>query len=293
MRDILTDIMRDPWAIAPDKFAALLYALPRAASGPQPAAARPTPGARSVGLVQVIPLVGTIFPRGGGFWAELFGGASAERFAAAVRQAANDPAVSAIVLDVDSPGGSVAGITEAAAVVRDATTQKPVVAIANSLAASAAYWIASAATELMVTPSGEVGSIGVFAAHEDISAALDHAGIKVNLISAGKYKTDGNPYTPLSDEARAAIQASVDRYYGMFVADVARGRNSTPDAVQAGFGEGRTVGAQEARRQGMADAVGTFDDAVQRAAQLARKASRTPAAELDYRQRRARALSGE
>ena len=79
----------------------------------------------------------------------------------------------------------------------------------------------------------------------------------------------------------------------MFVADVARGRNSTPDAVQAGFGEGRTVGAQEARRQGMADAVGTFDDAVQRAAQLARKASRTPAAELDYRQRRARALSGE
>lgn len=289
----LSEFLSEPLAIVPERFAALLQALARPAAGTllDTEAAAGRPAGRSAGAVAVVPLAGVISPRGGGFW-DMMGGTSAERFAASMRQAAHDPAVGAIVIDVDSPGGSVAGIPETAGAVRDAAAVKPVVAVANSLAASAAYWIASNATELMVTPSGEVGSVGVFAAHEDISAALEQAGVKVSLITAGKYKTEGNPYAPLTEEGRAAIQDRVNEYYGMFVRDVARGRGVSTDAVKAGFGEGRTVGAKGAVAQGMADAVGTLDEAIRRAAQLAGRATRTPAAELDFRQRRARAAQG-
>ncbi|MCC7371633.1 MAG: S49 family peptidase, partial [Chloroflexi bacterium] len=132
--------------------------------------------------------------------------------------------------------------------------------------ASAAYWIASSADEIVVTPSGEVGSIGVFTAHEDISAALEAEGVTVTLISAGKYKTEGNPFEPLSEEARGAIQARVDDYYSMFVRAVARGRGVKPADVRGGFGQGRVVGADEAVRLGMADRVGTMAQTVERLA---------------------------
>lgn len=290
IEQMLAEILRDLWAIVPQRLTSLLYSLPGlAATTPGQAGPRP-PAPRQSGQVQVIPLAGVVFPRGGGFLADMLGGTSAERLAASLRQAANDPAVSAIVLDVDSPGGSVAGIPEATDAVRAAAQVKPVVAVANTLAASAAYWIASAATELMVTPSGEVGSIGVFAAHQDVSAALEHAGIKVSLISAGRHKTEGNPYEPLTDDARAALQARVDEVYSAFVRDVARGRGVSVDAVRGGFGEGRVVGAKAAISQGMADSVGGLDDAIRRAAHLAGQARRGPAAELEFRQRRARAI---
>ena len=84
----------------------------------------------------------------------------------------------------------------------DARGTKPITAIANTLAASAAYWLATAADELVVTPSAEIGSIGVFAAHRDFSVALHNAGLKTTLISAGKYKVEANPFEPLSAEAR-------------------------------------------------------------------------------------------
>lgn len=292
LTQLVSDFSAEPWAILPERFAALLNAIARmdaAWSAPE-AAARPAPALS--GNVAVVPVSGVIFPRGGGLWADLFGGTSAERLTLAVQQAAADTNVSAIVLDVNSPGGSVAGVTEAAAAVRAASAQKPVVAIANHLAASAAYWIAAQAGELWVTPSGEVGSIGVFAAHQDMSKMLEDAGLKVSLISAGKYKVEGNPYEPLTDEARAAIQERVDDYYNAFVRDVAKGRNTSVDAVRGGFGEGRTVGAVAAKREGMVDQVGTLSEAIASAAKLARAAQRgspRAAEELEYRQRRARA----
>jgi ClpP class serine protease len=84
-------------------------------------------------------------------------------------------------------------------------------------------------------------------------------GVKTTLISAGKYKTEGNPYEPLSDEARAAMQAMVDDYYGMFTRAVAKGRGVSVDAVRNGFGEGRMVSASQAVKNGMADRVATLD----------------------------------
>ena len=303
----LNEFQANPWAILPQYYQALLRAVVNWAGQPETAAARPAQTSRQSGAVAVLQLAGPIFPRGS-VMDELFGPvASAERFALAMRQAAGDSAVDAIVLDIHSPGGSVAGIPEAVAAVRDANAKKPVVAVANHMAASAAYWIASAAREIIVTPAGEVGSIGVFAAHQDISGALDKAGVKVSLISAGKHKTEGNPYEPLTDEAREAIQDRVNEFYGMFVSDVARGRKTSADTVRGTFGEGRMVGAKQSVSLGMADAVGDLGDAIRRAGRLAGQAAQavtavetlpapqaetTPSAELDFRQRRARAIRG-
>ena len=179
------------------------------------------------------------------------------------------------------------GVEELSAEIFQARGQKPITAVANSLAASAAYWIATAADELVVTPSGEVGSIGVFAAHEDVSGMLEQAGVKVNLVSAGRYKTEGNPFEPLTEEARASIQGRVDEYYEQFVSAVARNRGVKRSEVRNGFGEGRVVGAKQAVSLGMADRVGTLDETINRA--LGGRRSRGARADdLDYRQRRLR-----
>lgn len=238
----------------------------RAAAGAEDA--RGGPGARPAKSgVAVLPILGLISQRGG-IDAECNLMASSAQVAEDVKFLAADPSVSAIVLEVDSPGGSVFGIPEAAAAIRDARASKPIVAHANSIAGSAAYWLFSQATEGMVSPSGQVGSIGVWSAHADISKELELKGRKVTLVYAGKYKVEGHPFAPLEDEARGQIQSEVNRYYDMFVRDVARGRKAPTDTVRGGFGEGRMVGAKPAVEMGMADAVGTLDEAIRRAAAL-------------------------
>jgi signal peptide peptidase SppA len=192
------------------------------------------------------------------------GGTSAEGFSRRFSQALNDPTVGAIVIDVDSPGGSVYGVAELAAEIYAARGSKKIVAVANSLAASAAYWIAAAADELVVTPGGEVGSIGVYTAHEDWSKALELQGIKPSLISAGKFKTEANPYEPLTEEARAAIQTRVNEYYDMFTKAVGKYRGATPSAVREGYGQGRVVGAKEAVDLNMADRIETLSETITR-----------------------------
>lgn len=187
------------------------------------------------------------------------GGTSTERVLKDIKAAIADPAVSAILLDIDSPGGTVFGVAELAKEIYGLRGQKPIVAIANSLAASAAYWIASSASEFHITPSGEAGSIGVFAEHTDISKWLDKEGIKPTLIHAGEFKTEGNQYEPLTDQAAAYIQSRVDDYYGMFVKAVAKYRSVTETKVQRDFGKGRVFGAEQAVASGMADKVSTFD----------------------------------
>lgn len=211
--------------------------------------------------VAVVPLRGTITHRGGGM-AESSGGASAERFAKVMNMAAADPAVSAITIDVDSPGGTVNGVSEAAQAVYEARQQKPVIAHINGMGASAAYWIASQAHEIVASPGvidNSIGSIGVFTVHQDLSAALEKEGIKPTIISAGKYKVDGNPFEPLSDERRAFLQASVDTTYAQFIAAVACGRGVEASAVKSGYGEGRALSAVDAKKAGMVDRIATMD----------------------------------
>jgi ClpP class serine protease len=109
-----------------------------------------------------------------------------------------------------------------------------------------------------------VGSIGVVAIHEDFSQAEDDAGVDVTLISAGKYKTDGNEHEPLSNTARAALQDRVSSYHRMFVRAVARHRRASFADVYDGFGEGRTVGASDALKMGMVDRIETMDELLAR-----------------------------
>lgn len=227
------------------------------------------------GGIAIISLAGIISPRIRDVrGVSTGGGTSAEGFANKVRQAAADSNVTGIIIDVDSPGGNVSGIQEAAAIVREASRQKPVVAVANHWAASAAYQIASAAGELVVTPSGEVGAIGVFAYHEDVSAALEANGVKPSLIKAGDFKAETHPAFPLSEEATAYLQSQVDASYEAFIADVAKGRKVSAATVRKSFGQGRMVMAKEAVQLGMADRIGTLADEIARM-QRARKPGRT------------------
>jgi capsid assembly protease len=225
-------------------------------------AARP----RSQGVVQVIPVLGLLTQRGRAVDCQET--TSTAALAAFIEASVADPAVRAIVLDMDSPGGEVNGVTEAAEVIRAAKAAKPIIASANGDVGSAAYWLAAQATEIIVTPSGSVGSIGVYAVHVDKSKATEAKGEKVTIISAGKYKVEGNPHEPLAEEAMAHMSSKVQEHYASFVGDVAKGRGVGVDSVRSGFGQGRMVGARAAVESGMADKIGTLDDAIRRAQYL-------------------------
>lgn len=219
---------------------------------------------QQVGSVVVIPIYGVISQRMS-LMTEMSGGTSIDSLRADFRQALADPSVSAVVFDIDSPGGSTDGLPEFAAEVRGARGgTKAIAGQVNTLAASAAYWLAAQMGEVTVTPSGEVGSIGVFSLHEDLSKAAEMEGVKYTFISAGPYKVDGNQFEPLSDTAAAAMQEQVDTFYSMFLADVAKGRGVTATRVASDYGQGRTLLAGRALEAGMVDRIGTLEETIAR-----------------------------
>jgi capsid assembly protease len=261
-----------PWAVLPDTLEAIREMVATRDAGDkfsdEEIAARVAGGAGSKRAYQasgvaILPLYGVLIPRAN-LMSQMSGGTSLEQWGAALDAAADNPAVSAILIDANSPGGSTGLVPETAAKVRAARAKKRVVAVANTIAASAAYWIIAQADEIVVTPSGSVGSIGVYMSHDDLSGAAEQAGVKRTFISAGRHKVEGHPFEPLSEEARGALQAYVDEFYGMFVRDVARGRRTGAEAVRAGFGEGRMVPARQAVSDGMADSIDTFEAALAR-----------------------------
>lgn len=220
---------------------------------------------RTTGAVAVIPLCGVLTPRGS-WLSMLFGGGAGglQGFREAFGRAVNDPDIGAIVLDVDSPGGMVDLCPETAADVYNARGTKPIIAIANTCAASGAYWIAAQADELVVTPSGDVGSIGVYMLHEDYSGWNDRVGIDPTFITAtdSPYKVDGNMEEPLSESARADWQAQVDDIMGTFAGSVAQARGITVEQVIETYGGGRCLLADRALEAGMVDRIATFEDVV-------------------------------
>jgi signal peptide peptidase SppA len=297
MSKISRNLMQTPWAILPEKLEIIVAVVNRHFAGERLSAEEvemqiqgaTRPPERTVGTVAVLPLFGTIFPRANLF-TQSSGGTSAELFGKRFDELLNDPSVGAIIIDVDSPGGQVSGIQELSKKIFDARGVKPIIAVSNYLAASAAYWIATSADELVVAPSGEVGSIGVFTVHEDDSVYLDKEGVKMTMIYDGKYKTEGNSYEPLSDEAKNAIQGRVSEIYDMFVKDVARNRGVKITDVRDGFGQGRVVGSKKAVDLGMADRIGTMDETIQRVQKMLikRPSSQKASADLDFRKRRMR-----
>ncbi len=271
---LISEFLTTPWALMPERLAAFAGVLarwhagePKAMDDDQITESREVRAARRQaaagpggGAIAVIPLYGVITQRGNQV-DDISGpgSCSTQLFASAFRDCMADETIGSILIDIDSPGGSVYGVGELADEIQGARGKKNVAAIANSLCASAAYWVGCAANELYVTPGGEVGSIGVWSAHEDYSKYLDQQGIKTTLISAGKYKTEGNPYGPMDAEAMAFMQSRINDYYGAFTKAVAKGRGVPIAQVRDGMGQGRCLGADAALSEKMVDGVATFD----------------------------------
>lgn len=261
--------IEQPWAITPAMRGVVAQVLARRLAGQAPEAfdPRPAPSAAAPGSVAVLPLHGVLAPRMN-LLSDISGGATFEEATSALQQLAADPNVATIVLDWDSPGGSVAGATEFAAALLQARDTKRIISVANHEMCSAAYWTGACASEVIATPSALVGSVGVYCIHEDLSAYLAKEGVALTYVAAGKFKVEGNSSAPLSETAHARLQAIVDAAYAAFVADVAAGRGVSPEAVRTGFGEGATLTATEALRDGLIDGIATLEATVARAATL-------------------------
>jgi signal peptide peptidase SppA len=209
--------------------------------------------------IAVIPVHGTLVKRTAGLDAAS-GLTSYTAIAEILDAALADPKVTGILLDVDSPGGEASGSFELARRVREAAAVKPVWAVANDSAFSAAYAIASSAQRVIVSETGGVGSIGVIALHIDQSVKDARDGYRYTAVTAGSHKNDFSPHEPLSDAAKVELQAEVDRLYGLFVDHVAAMRTLAADTVRA-TEAGLFFGAN-AVEAGLADAVGTLESAL-------------------------------
>lgn len=191
-----------------------------------------------------------------------FGGASSVRARRAVRMAANDDAVDAILLHIDSPGGTVAGTGDLAADVRKANESKPVYTYFEDLGASAAYWVGSQGRRIYANPTAEIGSIGTMTYVEDTSGAYEKAGIKVHLVSTGKYKGAWLDGLPVSDDYIAAIQTEINDLNEHFLAGVLAGRKNLTRERLMDIADGRVFIAAKAQTFGLIDHVSTLDEAM-------------------------------
>lgn len=271
-RRVLTALTGSVWAIEPGKLEEILAFVDRYSAGVRmsredfAAAVGPRPAEQAFEVhdgVAIVPLQGTISYRAN-LLTNFSGGTSAEKFAATLERLADDPDVSAIVIHADTPGGTAEGLVETGNRIFALREKKPIVAVADPWMASAGYWLGSQATELVVSDSGSVGSIGVYTVHTDYSKADEAAGFTRTIIRAGRLKAAGNSYEPLDDEARALIQEDVDEIYRAFVDAVARGRSVSAKVVRDTFGEGKMINAKKAVSLGMADRVATLRETVSR-----------------------------
>ena len=221
-------------------------------------AAQADAGAAQSGIA-VIPIYGTLVRRTQGLEAQS-GLTSYARIALALDTALADPNVAAILLDIDSPGGESSGVFDLADRIRAATAIKPVWAVANDMAFSAAYALGSAASRLIVSRTGGVGSIGVIAMHVDQSVKDQQDGIAYTAVFAGDRKNDLNPHAPISGEAHSFLQGEVNRIYDLFATTVAKHRGMGVNTIK-GTQAALYFGA-DAVASGLADDVGTLDDAL-------------------------------
>lgn len=216
--------------------------------------------------VAIVPVRGELVNRGS--WLDSFSGlTSYEQLGSNLRAAAADPMVHGIALDIDSPGGEASGASEAGALVHEISAQKTVVAFVNSLAASAAYAIAAGASEIVVTPSAMVGSIGVVWLHLDQSARLAEQGLKPTLLHEGAFKIDGHQLAPLEPGAKARIQAMIGKYYALFTDSVGAHRPGLGVAGAIATEAGVYVG-QAGVDAGLADRTGDMAGVISSLKQL-------------------------
>ena len=209
--------------------------------------------------IAILPVHGVLEARPS-FFGSFFGMSSYETLGYAFDQLMADETVKGVIMDVASPGGMVYGCQELAHKIYSARGTKPIVAVANPMAASGGYWLAAAADRVVVVPSGDLGSVGVIWEHVDFSQAHEKEGVKVTVIrsSNAPHKAEGNSLEPLTDEARENMQARADEIHSRFVADLAKFRGVSIADVNESFGKGRLVDAKRAIAAGMADRVDTL-----------------------------------
>jgi signal peptide peptidase SppA len=252
------------WAIAPAHFELMQQQMRQTdVLGHEAAirsAAADAPGYTVSGGVAVIPIHG-IIQKSASIWTLLFGGRTTVELQRDIAAALADPTVEAIVLHVDSPGGTVAGTSELADAILAARTVKPLHAFVSDTCASAAYWLASQASRITADADASVGSIGVFMAVADYSAQAAQMGVKVHVVASSPLKGAGTEGTEITPEQLEEWQAQVDGIYGVFVDAVARGRGWTRERALAAADARVHVGAA-AVDAGLIDAIGSFDEAV-------------------------------
>lgn len=268
---ILTACAAEPWALEKTKLMAVANFLRLKAMGEDVSAeerARITQKTqkevqRAEGAVGVIPVQGVIGERMN-MLDDISGGTSTELLSKQLRAMLNEPAIKAIIFDINSPGGVARSVQELGQEIYAARGIKPMVAQINTCAASAAYWLATQADEIVVSPSGQGGSIGVYTIHQDISELMAKEGVKETFIYSGEFKVLGNSLEPLSDAARSDMQKRVDWLAANFVRDVARGRNVSLKEVNERFGQGLMFNSDELVERGMADRIGTMAETLER-----------------------------
>ncbi len=209
------------------------------------------------GSVAVIDMVG-VFTKYGSSFSSNPGALQLRR---AVRTAVADTTIKAIVLKIDSPGGSTAGLDDLAAEVARAAKVKPVVAFIEDLGASAAYYVASQATRIVANAGAIVGAIGTYTVLRDWSALFAREGVKVHVVKSGEFKAIGERGTEITGEQLAETQRLVDQFHNLFVAAVARGRGMSIAQVRE-LADGRVHVGSEAMKLGFVDAIGGFEETV-------------------------------
>jgi signal peptide peptidase SppA len=278
---ILAAVYGSVWAVRPETLAAITATLKQAAAGKRiqaldprklraydthdvepvdddPDEPAPPPYLLTQGGTAVITVSGIIGKHLSGFEMDC-GGYCLDQLETHLATAANDVRVDRVLLSVDSPGGTATGVPEAAT--RVAFFPKPLIAYTDSQAASAAYWLMAGAAEIWIAPSADVGSIGVYAAVVDESAAWAQDGLKMELMKAGEHKAAGIPGLPLAPADRALIQAQVDEIYAEFTGAVSSSRAKATPAVM----QGQTFRGQRGIEAGLADAlVPSLDEALER-----------------------------
>jgi len=256
---VIAAILGAEWAITPDALQGILAIARRENGDPTAVEARlgrPLENAHRAemrGSVAVIPVVGPLFRRANLF-TRVSGATSYDMIAQYLREALDNPSVKAIVLNIDSPGGMASGVAELASHVAEARGRKPVVAYVGGMGASAAYWLASAASSIVAAKTAILGSVGVV-------VGVGKKGDEEEIVSSQ------SPYKrvdPATAEGRARIQALVDNLAAIFIDDVAAYRGVTGEHVLANFGQGDVMLGQAAEAAGMIDELGTFEGLVAR-----------------------------
>jgi signal peptide peptidase SppA len=273
----IIDIINDAWAVTPEMFQEIQRIYVARMMGPkldkeeiiaaiEAKTGQPfkpsTYGSRVQDGVAVLNVEG-VLARRMNMMMYISGGTSMEQVQNDFMAAVNDPAVKGIILDIDSPGGTVSGTEELANAIFTARGSKPIIAYTGSTMASAAYWVGAAADAVYISGNTpQVGSIGVVGSHVDVSRREEQMGIKTTEISAGKYKRIASSYAPLTEEGRAVLQESVDSAYTAFVDAVAQFRGTTTDDVLNRMADGRVFRGRQAIDAGLVDGVSTLDDLI-------------------------------